>query len=137
MDRERYIRLIKEEEGYRNRVYLDSLGIPTCGWGHALHVGSTVPHAACEAFFAYDLDRVDKDYAFMRLRLDPVREAVVKCMLFQLGLGGVQKFKRFLSAIDRQDWPGAAMEMLNSKWAEQTPNRVRRLADMILTGKMQ
>jgi lysozyme len=135
MTREEYVQLIKDEEGYRESVYLDTVGVPTCGWGHALHVGSIVPRAACEAFFEADLKRVDKDFDFMRLYLDPVRMAVIKCMLFQLGLGGVQKFKRFLLAVDQQDWAQAATEMLNSKWAEQTPGRVRRLADMMLTGE--
>jgi lysozyme len=135
MDREKYIQMLKSDEGYRDHVYLDTVGVPTCGWGHALHVGSPVSRQICELFLAADLERVDKDYAFMRMNLDPVREAVVKCMLFQMGLGGVQRFTRFLKAVDRQDFPAAALEMLNSRWAEQTPNRARRLADMMLTGK--
>jgi lysozyme len=135
MDREKYIQMLRSDEGYRDHVYLDTVGVPTCGWGHALHVGSRVPFAAAQAFFEADLHRVDKDYEFMRLRLDSVRMAVVKSMLYQLGLGGVQQFKRFLAAVDRQDWAEASKEMMDSKWAQQTRSRASRLAKIMETGR--
>ena len=129
-----YIALLKDDEGYRPYVYKDSLGVPTCGWGHALHVGSPVPEKVCQLFLEEDLARVDRDYKTLAINLDPVRAAVVRCMLFQLGLGGVKKFKRFLHSVRTGDYRAASAHMLDSLWAKQTPRRAWRLADMMLTG---
>jgi lysozyme len=134
MTHDEYVALLKEDEGFRPLVYKDSLGVATCGWGHALHVGSPVPEKVCEIFLAADLARVEKDYKTLAVDLDPVRAAVVRCMLFQMGLGGVKKFKRFLRAVRAGDFRAAAAHMLDSVWAVQTPKRAWRLAGMMLTG---
>ena len=135
MTREQYIDLLKELEGFRDRVYLDTKGIPTCGWGHALLPYSRVPVSVCEIFFAEDLAQVEANYLQLGLLLDPVREAVVKCMLFQLGLGGVRKFLQFLEAARNGQWDLAAAHMLDSKWARQdSPRRALRLSQMFASG---
>ena len=135
MDREAYVRRIKNDEGLRDRVYLDSKGIPTCGYGHALHIWSPVPLDICERFLEEDLARVDREYPTLQLDLDGARIHVIKCMLFQMGLGGVKKFKRLLAAVRSQNWELAAKEMLESQWAkEDSPARALRLADIMRTG---
>lgn len=45
-------------------------------------------------------------------------------MVFQLGLKGVMKFKKTIKALNARDYTKAAEEMKDSKWYEQTPNRV-------------
>ena len=49
-------------------------------------------------------------------------------MVFQMGAGGVGKFKAMNKCIEDQDYLGASKEMLDSKWARQTPNRSKRLS---------
>ena len=139
MTRQEYIELLKDDEGFKDRVYLDSKGIPTCGWGHALHVGSRVPMAVCELLLAEDLKRVDSDYEKLKKmfpeELSPTRRAILKCMLFQMGLAGVLKFKRFLTSVRLGDWKGAYDDMLDSQWAKtDSPARAKRLAEMFLRG---
>ena len=41
------------------------------------------------------------------------------------------KFKKAISNMIDTDWKGAATEMLDSRWAKQTPNRANRLADIV------
>jgi len=41
-------------------------------------------------------------------------------MVYQLGFGGVGKFKKFLAAMAEGDYTTAAHEMLDSLWARQT-----------------
>ena len=48
-------------------------------------------------------------------------------MCFQLGQGGLGKFKNFKVAIEDYQWQRAAQEMLDSRWAGQTPERAERL----------
>jgi lysozyme len=131
-----YVDLLKMDEGFRAEVYLDTEGIPTCGWGHALHIGSPVSLRICELFFEADLERVERDFAALKLpEMDSVRAYIVRCMLFQMGLKGVRGFKKFLAALRKNDWTEASLQMLDSKWANQTPKRARRLAFMMLTGR--
>mgnify|MGYP001449884353 CR=1 FL=1 len=49
-------------------------------------------------------------------------------MVFQLGMGGVSKFKKMWAALQNQDYEEASVQMLDSKWAKQTPNRAQDLA---------
>jgi hypothetical protein len=52
-------------------------------------------------------------------------------MAFQLGKTNLAKFFKFRKAIGNGDWVEASSEMLNSKWAKQTPNRVEKLAKLM------
>jgi len=53
-------------------------------------------------------------------------------MCFQLGQGGLGKFKNFKVAIEDYQWQRAALEMLDSRWAKQTPERSERLKSRML-----
>jgi lysozyme len=56
-------------------------------------------------------------------------------MCFNLGLGRLKGFKKFLAAMATSNWAVAAVEMLDSKWAQQVGLRSTRLRDMVLTGQ--
>ena len=49
-------------------------------------------------------------------------------MVFQMGAGGVSKFRGMNKCISDNDYLGASEEMLDSKWSRQTPNRSKRLS---------
>ena len=59
-----------------------------------------------------------------------VRHVLVN-MCFQLGQGGLSRFKNMNSAITEQMWNRVAEEMLDSRWARQTPERAQRLSQRI------
>lgn len=126
---------IKKEEGLRLEVYLDSLGNPTVGYGHLLRVGSTIPEDVADALFEHDFNRATKDYESLQLDLDQVRRSVVIDMLFQMGIGGVYKFKKMLQHLRNKNWIQAAYELMDSEYAKQTPERAKRNRDKILRGK--
>jgi|SRR5688572_32870923 len=69
--------------------------------------------------------------------LDPVRQQVIVCMAFQLGVDGVAGFKRMIAALKLRDWSTAASEMEDSDWNTQTPERCKRMADIMETGVWQ
>jgi lysozyme len=60
--------------------------------------------------------------------LSPIRQEVLVEMVYQLGLTGVLGFRRMLDALRQSDYRLASVEMLRSRWAEQTPNRASELA---------
>ena len=53
-------------------------------------------------------------------------------MCFQLGQGGLGKFKNFKTAIEDYQWQRASEEMLDSRWSQQTPERAQRLSELVL-----
>ena len=59
------------------------------------------------------------------------RKIVIVSMVFQMGKNGVSKFRNMLKAIEIKEFDIAANEMLNSRWAHQTPNRALRLSNMM------
>ena len=50
-------------------------------------------------------------------------------MIFQMVFAGVGKFKNMIKALQNNDTKTASMEMLDSRWAKQTPNRAKELSD--------
>ncbi len=126
-------------EGYRDHVYIDSVGIPTGGYGHAFLDGSPLPPVVCAILFEEDFKIARKDYEILanrnNLNLNSVRRGVLVNMLFNMGLTRVSKFKKMLSALSIRDWDRAADEMLDSKWARQVGSRATHLADLMRKGE--
>ncbi|WP_414717526.1 hypothetical protein [Steroidobacter sp.] len=54
-------------------------------------------------------------------------------MAYQLGTNGVTNFKRMCAALRIRDYSAAAIEMLDSTWAKQTPARAKRMAEIMRT----
>ena len=63
--------------------------------------------------------------------MPPEIQGVVIEMCYQMGFAGFCKFKKAISNMIDKNWKGAATEMLDSRWAKQTPNRANRLADIV------
>jgi len=133
------IESIKRHEGFRDRVYLDSEGKPTCGWGHCLWVGSKVPSEACEAFFKQDLADAVSSFRTIppvyRRRLNPARARIITEMIYNMNVAKVLQFRRMWEAIEKGDFELSAQEMLQSTWAKQVGQRAVELAEIMRTGK--
>ena len=132
---------IQKHEGYREEVYLDTVGVPTGGWGHAFHVGSTLPKHIWENVFTYDFNRfkVERERLIEEYNLhdlDHVRRLVLIDMLFNLGPKGVRGFKNTLKYIQEGNYEQAASNMLKSKWASQVKSRADILARQMKTGRL-
>ena len=69
--------------------------------------------------------------------LDDARKAVLLNMSFQLGVAGLMQFKKTLEYIQSGQYEEAAAGMLKSKWATQTPNRAKEMAEQMRTGQWQ
>ncbi len=132
---------IKRDEGYRESVYIDSVGVPTLGWGHALHESSFVPKEVCEIFFEHDFKRAeyqaDKLLNDHGVSLNSIRRFVILNMIFNMGSAGVRRFKKMWQALQQSppDYAEAARQMLDSKWAGQVGKRSTYLAELMERGK--
>lgn len=131
---------IKQDEGLVLHAYQDHLGFWTLGYGRLIDKRKGGKISEDEALYLLKNDiseRVDvlsKQISFWN-KLDDVRKAVLLNMSFQLGVAGLMKFKTTLAFIEAGDYENAAANMLKSKWASQTPNRAKRLAVQMRTGK--
>jgi len=67
--------------------------------------------------------------------LSPIRQGCLAAMAYQMGVGGVEKFVNTLQAIKEGDWELAFSNLLQSRWAQQTPARARRTATAMLNDK--
>lgn len=131
--------MIKRHEGFKNRIYRDTVGVLTIGWGHALLEHSTMPPSVLEALYSADLDeawaiteQLIKSYNVPDIGL--ARKFVLVDMAFNLGYMKLMQFKKMWAALAIQDYDTAAIEMLNSKWAQQVKSRSTELADLMRRG---
>lgn len=135
---DKLIESIKKHEGFRDTVYLDSEGKPTCGWGHYLWIGSRVPLEAAEAFFKQDIADAVSEFSKLpsrfRNRLNESRRRVVVELIFNMNLQKVLQFKKFWAAVELEDWAEAKAQLLDSRWAVQVKGRAIELADRFLNG---
>ena len=127
------IERLKVNEGFRSRVYQCSLGFDTIGYGFAIK-DLELTEKEAEYLLA---NRVSQKHLHLLDNLDwysdmpPEVQGVILEMVYQLGFSGFTKFKKAISNMKSKDWKGAATEMLDSRWAKQTPNRANQLADIV------
>jgi len=101
---------IKIHEGYRDTVYEDSLGKATIGYGHLVtykdkfEEGVKYPKDELEKLFDKDFDNAKEGMEFFikanELDISDSAKEVLIEMIFQLGIGNVNKFKGMLHKIN-------------------------------------
>ena len=134
MDIEQTKAEIKKEEGFRMEVYKDTLGFSTGGYGHKMLDGETPPTdmAGWTKLFERDFARAvsgAEELLMICPNVDDTARHIVVEMCYQMGGYGVSKFHGMLSALQESDYVTASKEMLDSRWAKQTPKRAMRMAE--------
>lgn len=128
---------VREHEGYELQPYADSKGIWTVGVGHNMEA-KPLPREVVDLLYEMDFQDAEREAATLPCweTLDDVRRGVLVEMTFQMGLGGVKKFKNMLKALGQRRWQQAYAEALDSQWARSdSPGRAKRLAEILLTGR--
>lgn len=124
------------DEGLRYKVYKDNLGKRTIGFGHLMLQSDTFTEITPQKA----LQLLREDYATASKSVEmryPWADGDVKLVLinmtYQMGATGVSKFKNMLAALEAEKYDTAAAELLDSRWARQTPRRAQRLTGRILS----
>jgi lysozyme len=127
------------DEALKLKPYKDSVGKLTIGVGRNLDdVGISREEALL--LLANDIENAQgrlQQALPWTVHLDEVRRAALVNMTFNMGIGGLTGFHKFLAALEDLDYKRAAEEMLSSKWAHQVGVRATRLAAQIETGQWQ
>ena len=127
------IEQLKIHEGYKPTVYKCTEGVDTIGIGFAikdLHLSEEV----CDLILKEKLEVLEERFEskFDWFSSSPVEvRNVMLNMAYQLGFRGFCKFKKTLGYLEACDWDNASKEMLDSRWAKQTPNRANELSEII------
>lgn len=141
------IKILEKDEGFRDKPYYDTKQIPTYGHGFVCgkkfdplpKISITLPESlkrlrelvsASERTMNGNPDLFD---AYKNC--NDVQKAVLLSMAHQLGIYGLLKFKKLLTALYRSDFDEASRQCLDSQAAKiDAPARFRRNSEMLKTG---
>ena len=120
---------ILENEGFKAKPYQCSEGVWTIGHG--------ITYLTEEESKRIVADRIAEKHLGLGGTLDwyndlpPEVQGVILEMCFQMGTSGMLQFRKMIEAMKDKDWKKASLEMKDSKWYIQTPNRCERLAEIV------
>jgi len=157
-DRHDLVKELIKHEGLRLQVYKDTLGIDTIGIGRNLEDRGITKEElddldipSMDHIYKYGITEADAVYLaendvqiveeeLLRAhpcvdRLDSVRQLICIDMAFNMGVPRLCKFKKMWAAIEAEDYPTAAKEMLDSRWATQVKGRATKLANAMHNGE--
>ena len=130
---------IKEHEGFIPKIYKDSLGKKTIGYGHLIteqdiyEENKEYSKEDLEACFEKDFNSAVQSAETLINDIDlhsTAKEIIIE-MCFQLGGHGVSKFKNMWAYLGDGDYVRASEEMLDSIWYQQTPKRAMSLSEIM------
>ena len=129
-------RLVARHEGFRSQLYRCTSGKLTIGYGTNIEEGISKAEGLLLLRHRLGLAVGALEHRLPYWsQLTPARQQVLASMQYQLRSPGVFGFRQMLAVLARGDYPEAALQMLDSKWArEDSPNRARELAEMMRRG---
>ncbi len=134
---------LKIDEGVKYEVYEDHLGYKTFGIGHLItakdpeytfKIGHKISETRVNEAFDNDVSLYIREAKKVFSNLEKLPEEaqqVIVNMCFNMGAPRLGKFKKFISAINNENYETAAIEMLDSRWANQVGDRAVRLSKRI------
>ena len=144
------IKILSYEEGFSSTPYQCSEGYVTVGYGTKLHnlkfqdptnFPIKVSRGMAEEWLHSEVAIKDmklrrSSVSSIYRKLSDDRRAIVLSMAYQMGVRGVLGFNKMWRALKVGDTAIASIEMLDSHWAIQTPERAERHARVMLGEKL-
>ena len=139
MDIDQLRETLKVDEGVKNEIYLDHLGLPTCGIGHlireddpehGLEVGTHIDDERVNELFDQDVQVTLGECRLLYNDFDDLPEEaqqIIANMMFNMGRPRLSRFHKMKQAVDGRDWIEAGNQMMDSRWYKQVTTRADRL----------
>ena len=124
---------IKKHEGFRAKVYKCTEGYDTIGYGFAIKdlvLDEDIADLILMKKLHKLLQRILIAFPWFK-DVDDIAKGVIVNMCYQLGLSGFSKFKKTIYLLETEQYEEASVEMLDSLWAKQTPNRAKELSETL------
>ena len=129
-------KMLIRHEALRLKPYKDSVGKLTIGVGRNLD-DRGITEAEAMLLLSNDIGDAladAKKFSWFG-QLDSARQDVIVNMVFNLGLTRFSGFKKMIAALEHGNYPEAADQMLDSKWARQVGLRASELSQMMREGR--
>ena len=134
---------IKLNEGFSQKPYKDQLGHLTIGYGHLILsnekflLKKQMHKKELEQIFENDFKKAVSNFnTTLKPFVSNKREAELLIeMVFQLGIRGFLKFKNLIKNMKKGNKYLVCLDMMDSLWYKQTPNRVRNLIKIFLNNE--
>lgn len=108
----------------------------TIGVGHNLE-DRPISKRASTVILEDDIDvaiaELDRAFQGWRQHSDAIQDVLVE-LSFAMGAPKLAGFKKMWAALDARDYPEAANQLLDSKWATQVGKRAKTLAENMRAG---
>ena len=131
----RTIAALKRFEGFSKKIYLDSEGLETIGYGTLLADG--ISREEAELLLAHRLKAVIRELQRRKPIVVTLPLSVrrgLRRMAYNLGVPRLMKFRNMWACLERKDFPGAAAAALDSRWSKQVGKwRSGAIANLIRT----
>ena len=124
---------IKEHEGFRSRVYQCTEGHDTIGFGFKvadLELDLDLAEEILVRKLEHLIRRVKNRFSWVNDAPYEIQDVVYN-MCYQMGVSGFSKFKKKIKYLADKEYEKASKEMLDSRWARQTPNRAIELSNIV------
>jgi len=131
---------LMEHEGFVPKIYKDTRGLATIGYGHLVTKQDTFiedveyPEEELYDLFLKDLQKAKngaEEIVGHIKELHPTAKEIITEMVYQLGVTGVRRFLKTLLHLENRDYKNASLEMLDSAWRKQTPKRCEKLSKLM------
>ena len=144
MDIDQLRETLKVDEGVKNEIYLDHLGLPTCGIGHliteddpehGLEVGTHIDDERVNELFDQDVQVTLGECRLLYNDFDDLPEEaqqIIANMMFNMGRPRLSRFHKMKQAVDGRDWIEAGNQMMDSRWYKQVTTRADRLVTRMM-----
>ncbi len=133
----------QSNEGCNLTAKLDRGGNYVIGWGHnspTIKAGDVWTQQMADVQFSTDYYNAGQIAAmFVGLsfwaNLDPIRQAALTDMAYELGQPRLIDFHQMLTAVRAASWQDAHDQCLDSDYGREVPHRANANASILLTGE--
>ncbi len=131
------------DEGTKDEIYLDHLGLPTFGIGHLVTewdeeygkpVGTPVSQERVKQCFQMDVQGTISECKVLFDDFDELPEEVKQIignLMFNMGRPRLSKFVKFREAVKNRDWVESGKQLKNSRYYTQVTARADRLIERL------
>lgn len=129
---------VKQSEGWRPHIYKCPEDKWTIGYGFNIE-DNKLPRQVADLWLDLLLEQsrkelLNSEHRKTFLSLSQARQEVLIDMVYNIGLPSLLGFRRMWDALSNHEYSRAAVEMLDSKWADQVKGRAQELAYTMETG---
>jgi len=134
---------IKLNEGFSLKPYKDQLGYLTIGYGHLILsnekilLKKKIHKKELEEIFEKDFKKALSNFnnTLKSFTSNKKEDELLIEMIFQLGISGCLKFKNLIKNMRKGNKHLVCLDMMDSLWYKQTPNRVKNLIKTFLNNE--